>query len=472
VSTAAKIRDRWTDRQCLVFDIKKRSKLSGITAILPDVPPAVAPETVRQYNKSGTPLSSQGYPMTPWYVDQQGASKNAPPRPAPNGAPDSGDDDPDDPDDGLPDPYDFDQPDQDDEPYYCQSRHPPRPPYIARPSAGQEKAARDAEVSNRRRTTSTSLYYTANPMVPMANQVMWLHKSIDGPYAGKHERLAKCAFKLLDDLPGTFFVFYNLTRSFLGSTGFHPELLPALQHISELVNLTLTPIHLDMPRVGEYGGGERKPMSDWIEAHNEFNSTLYALFASQGVIGPAATRSRNILVSYQFSGSGVQVLQDLICLHHPGHKEMQAPAFMAIRTAVPTMPLNVATGEQLSSLTVYFMAFGNWEAHLKLYPDARYIRESEYHLLFLNGLAPVLRNQVLQEKNDLLVFQRDHRSSFPETVAPTHLHARGMYTRLSAIVAPLALENGGKRQTSVQQCSPVFRKSSTTQLNRNVLSTG
>jgi hypothetical protein len=57
---------------------------------------------------------------------------------------------------------------------------------------------------------------------------MWLQKSIDGPYAGKHARLVKCAFKLMDDLPGAFFVFYNSLRLFLGSNVFHSNLLPAL----------------------------------------------------------------------------------------------------------------------------------------------------------------------------------------------------------------------------------------------------
>jgi hypothetical protein len=86
------------------------------------------------------------------------------------------------------------------------------------------------------------------------------------------------------------------------------------------------------------------------------------------------------------------------------------------------------------------MAFGNWEAHLKLYPDSKYIREMEYHLLFLDGLTLTLCNQVQQEKNDLLAFQRDARSSYPETPAPIHLHARVIFKRLSAIVALLATE--------------------------------
>jgi hypothetical protein len=54
------------------------------------------------------------------------------------------------------------------------------------------------------------------------------------------------------------------------------------------------------------------------------------------------------------------------------------------------------------------MAFGNWEAHIKLHVDAKYMHGTSYHLLFIKGLALLLKSQVLQEKNDLLVFQRDN----------------------------------------------------------------
>jgi hypothetical protein len=64
---------------------------------------------------------------------------------------------------------------------------------------------------------------------------------------------------LQDDSAGAFFVFYNSIRSFLGSTGFNQELLPALQFIANDLDLTVTPIDIGMPCVGAYGGGEQKP---------------------------------------------------------------------------------------------------------------------------------------------------------------------------------------------------------------------
>jgi hypothetical protein len=149
-------------------------------------------------------------------------------------------------------------------------------------------------------------------------------------------------------------------------------------------------------------------MFDWIEAHNELSRMLSALLASHGVIATAATRSSNILVSYQFLGSGLRVLQDLICLHHPQHVMTQAPAFDSVKGSIPIVHANVAAGEQLSHLTVYFMAFGNWEANLKLYAKSKYTRAPDCHLLFIKGLAASLKSQVNQEKNDLLVFQQDN----------------------------------------------------------------
>ena len=103
--------------------------------------------------------------------------------------------------------------------------------------------------------------------------------------------------------------------------------------------------------------------------------------------------------------------------------------------------MNVAAGDQLSALSRYFQAFSNWEDHLKLYPDASYLRETEYHIIFIDGLMPVLRNFVMTERHDLMVFQRDNWSNLPELEAPISLHAQGIFNRLSAIVAPLTIED-------------------------------
>ena len=107
---------------------------------------------------------------------------------------------------------------------------------------------------------STSLYYPPEGYDPSSNKVAWLANSIDGPYAGKADRLTKCSFQLVDDNASTFFVFYNSRRAFLTSCSFNNELLPALQFIRTDLDLTHSPIaYHDMLNVGARNGGERMP---------------------------------------------------------------------------------------------------------------------------------------------------------------------------------------------------------------------
>jgi hypothetical protein len=111
------------------------------------------------------------------------------------------------------------------------------------------------ETALRIQQTSITLHYpvplsdaTGNEI--MSNQVAWLSNSIDGPYAGKLERLTKCAFQLPNDSPTALFIFYASLQAFLTSCGFNEELLPTLQYINETLDLTRTPLSYDMPRVG------------------------------------------------------------------------------------------------------------------------------------------------------------------------------------------------------------------------------
>ena len=86
------------------------------------------------------------------------------------------------------------------------------------------------------------------------------------------------------------------------------------------------------------------------------------------------------------------------------------------------------------------MEFTNWELQLKLYHEARVIRDSEYHLLFVRGLSTSMRVHVNREEGDLQVFSVDHRNLRHEPPAPNDLHAKAMYNHLRAIIGPLDRE--------------------------------
>jgi hypothetical protein len=217
-----------------------------------------------------------GLPVTPW--SQSGAPKDS-------GRDNGNDDD----GDFLPFDEDVDDPDDfDTYPPQKGTRHPRknqaytsfRDERPCRPTAGDLSS----ENNRRKRMPSTLLYYTFDPLHIMANKVKWLHGSIDGKYAGKHDCMAKYTIKLMDDTAGAFFVFYNSLCLFFNSNSSNQELLPALQHITINLDLTKTPLDIDMSPVGMYNGGEKKLMTDWDNAHNEFSTTLYALLASDGVI--------------------------------------------------------------------------------------------------------------------------------------------------------------------------------------------
>jgi hypothetical protein len=72
------------------------------------------------------------------------------------------------------------------------------------------------------------------------------------------------------------------------------------------------------------------------------------------------------------------------------------------------MKPHLVPGEQLESLMSYFMDFAGWESQLRLYHEAKDLRDSELHLLYISGLAEVLRLHVTQEERDLLVFSQKY----------------------------------------------------------------
>ena len=206
-----------------------------------------------------------------------------------------------------------------------------------------------------------------------------------------------------------------------------------------------------MPPVGARHGGEIMPFEYWGQQHDNLGVTLYALLTSKDVIHASAHLSCQVLDQYQFTGNGFQVLQDLICLHHPGHVLTRAPAFSLIRDATPVMPHNVSPQDQLMELTRYYRSFSNWETHISLYPEAKLMRGTDYHLLFINGLTPAFKTQVGRERDDLMVFRRQHLPDDIEPFTSPDLHAKGIFDRLSATITPVSRETRALSSSSRPQ---------------------
>ncbi len=117
--------------------------------------------------------------------------------------------------------------------------------------------------------------------------VAWLENSMDGPYAGRHDHLAKCDFTLQDDTAHPFFIFYNALRSHLSANNFHIELLPDLGFISPALDLKTTPVdHTDIPPIGKRKG-IIKSQPYWQSEHKRLGRTLYAMFISRNILTKA-----------------------------------------------------------------------------------------------------------------------------------------------------------------------------------------
>jgi hypothetical protein len=78
----------------------------------------------------------------------------------------------------------------------------------------------------------------------------------------------------------------------------------------------------------------------------------------------------------------------------------------------------------------------------------------------------------MQEKNDLLVFQQDNRSSFPKNTVPLPLHADGICKHLSAIVMPLTITHKKENVLSIALGLILKIKSTMSLLVRNRLLAG
>jgi hypothetical protein len=75
------------------------------------------------------------------------------------------------------------------------------------------------------------------------------------------------------------------------------------------------------------------------------------------------------------------------------------------------------------------------------YFESRIIRDSEYHLLFMQGLAPTICAHVKLQEGDLHVFRAKHRTLLKEPSCDIDLFAFSIYERLLAIIGPLERAN-------------------------------
>jgi hypothetical protein len=167
--------------------------------------------------------------------------------------------------------------------------------------------------------------------------VAWLDPNLEGPYAGRHDPIAKLSFALADDNLAGFMKFYTALQAGLNACGFNPHfLLPLLPRIRPDVDLVITPIVASSSLVigtGDNPAYLRTPkITHWQHAHDSLGMTLYALLLDS--IKPSARHAYQALHNALQLGesNGFAVIHEIIRLHHPRIANSLAPSYSTIYT--------------------------------------------------------------------------------------------------------------------------------------------
>jgi hypothetical protein len=218
-------------------------------------------------------------------------------------------------------------------------------------------------------------YHEDDPLVtpPRDDQcVAWLAQSVDGPYAGKQDRINKLSFALSDDTLSGFMKFYTALRAGLNACGFSPHLLPILPLIRPDANLIDTPIiesSLLVIGTGDPTNLRQPTVQHWQREHDSLGMTLYALLLDS--IRKTAFHAYSALNNQLQLGAsnGFTVLQEIIRRHHPRIANTLAPAYATILANQPKMVPPGRKGTYELSHATYLATFRDWETQLSYYQE-------------------------------------------------------------------------------------------------------
>jgi hypothetical protein len=242
--------------------------------------------------------------------------------------------------------------------------------------------------------------------------VAWLDQSLDGPYAGKQDWIAKLSYTLTDDTLAGFMKFYTSLRAGLNSCGFNPHLLPLLPRIRPDLDLVLTPIVPELVLVIGTGNDplalRTSTLTYWQQAHDSLGMTLYILLLE--TIRPTARHAFLALHNGLRLGesNGFAVLQEIICMHHPSVANSLAPTYAMIYSKPPSMKIPSREGTYKLAHATYSAEFSDWETQLRYYPDFAHFSPTHLILRFMHGLLSELRPHILHLENHLIRHQATH----------------------------------------------------------------
>jgi hypothetical protein len=296
--------------------------------------------------------------------------------------------------------------------------------------------------SQRRDELFVSGYFWCE-LTPISNDhcVFWLNPNLDGPYAGKHDLIAKLTFTLAEDTLAAFMRFYTALHAGLNACGFNPHLLPILPRICPDVDLVLTPIvanSLLVIRIGNDPNNLRTPTIDhWQRAHDSLGMTLYALLLKS--IRSSTHHAYQALQNGLQLGesNGFVVLHEIVRMHHPNVANSLAPSYSTIFNRPPSMKPPGRDGSYELAHSTYVANYQDWETQLRYYPEFTHFKPSQLIVQFIHGLMRELRPHILHLENLLLHHQAKHRFTTVEPPLPSGFDSVDLHEVLAAAVRSL-----------------------------------
>jgi hypothetical protein len=308
---------------------------------------------------------------------------------------------------------------------------------------------RQLHSSQRRDEMYVSGYYWSHPTPVLEEHcVAWLDQNLDGPYAGKPDRIAKLSFKLVDDTLASFMQFYTALRAGLNACGFNPHLLPILPRIRHDADLVITPIVAASALVigsGNDPSALRTPsVAHWQRAHDSLGMTLYALF--QDSIRSSARHAYQALHNGLRLGetNGFAVLHELVRMHHPRVANSLAPSYASVYNNPPSMATPGREESYELSHATYSATFSDWETQLRYYPEFSHFRPTQLILRFMHGLLRELRPHILHLENHIIRHQATHRFKTVEPDLPAGFDSDELHEVLTAAVRSLDMTGSSR----------------------------
>jgi hypothetical protein len=330
--------------------------------------------------------------------------------------------------------------------------------FAARSAQSAARTSRHNSAQRRDELFVSGYYWCPPSAVLDAHCVAWLDPNLEGPYAGKHDRIAKLSFTLADDNLAGFMKFYTALRAGLNACGFNPHLLPLLPRIRPDVDLVVTPIVASSALVIGLGDNPANlrtpPISHWQRAHDSLGMTLYALLLDS--IKPSARHAYQALHNALQLGesNGFAVIHEIIRLHHPRIANSLAPSYSSIFTRPPTMATPGRDGTYELSHATYLAHYRDWETQLRYYPEFTHFRPTQLIIQFIHGLLRELRPHILHLENLLLRHQARHRFQPIEPNLPPEIGSYELHEVLTAAVR--SLDMAGRSSSSKPGHAPAI----------------